>query len=145
METGMQGRAPFEQRGADGGKASEVKQKASDLTQNARARAMSALDGQKSQVSGLLDRLADSVQDDRMGSYAAGYARRGAEFLRGRSADEIVSTVGRELRSRPGVLLSAAFVAGIAIARLVKGGSDSGGWREPEAGWRDREGWGGGI
>lgn len=126
----MQGRAPFEQRGADGGKSAEVKQKASELGQNARSRAMSVLDEQKTQVSGLLDRLADSVQDDRIGSYAAGYARRGAEFLRGRSADDIVSTVGRELRARPGVLLSAAFIAGLAIARVLKGGAGGGEWSE---------------
>jgi hypothetical protein len=138
METGMHGREPFGRSAMGSDKASEVKQKASDLGHTARSKAMSALDQQKTQVSGLLERLADSVQDDRIGGYAAGYARRGAEFLRGRSSDEIVSTLRRELRSRPGVLLSAAFIAGLAIARVMKGGSETDGGQERQP-WQGGE------
>jgi hypothetical protein len=137
METGMHGREPYG-RITSSDRASEVKQKASDLGQTARSKAMSALDERKAELSGLLERIADSVQDDRIGGYAAGYARRGAELLRGRSSDEIVSTLRRELRSRPGVLLSAAFVAGVAIARVIKGGSEADG-REQRRRWQDEE------
>lgn len=150
METGSQHPEPFGSSGGrpQGGAASDAKEKATELTRTARERALSTLDQQKEQLCGLLERVAETTQDDRLGGYASDYARRGAEFLRRRSTDEILHSVQRSFRSRPGVVLSACFVAGVAFARLVKGsmgdGRSAGGTRfEQErrfdAGrWRDR-------
>jgi hypothetical protein len=121
----------------------QLKEKASELTHTARERAFSALEQQKSHLCGLLDHVADSVQDDALGEYAADYARRGARFLRGRSSDELARSLRRELRARPGLALSAAFVAGLAFARLLKGasGDDAGASSEaPRAGWAPGDG-----
>jgi hypothetical protein len=112
----------------------EAKDKAKHLTRTARDRALSTLDQQKAQLSGLLERVADTAGDDRLGGYASDYARRGAELLRSRSADEIFQSIRRNVRSRPGLVLSACFVAGLAFARLMKGSMGAGGgygdWRE---------------
>jgi hypothetical protein len=136
METGTEHGAPYP-HGTAG--AEQVKAKASELTQTARRRAMTTLDQQKTQVCDLLDRVAENIEDDRIGRHAAEYARRGSSYLRGRSADEIFDSVRAELRARPGVLLSACFVAGLAIARVMRGAGDrdgeraQGAWREDEA------------
>jgi hypothetical protein len=125
----------------------EAKEKARELTRTTRERAMSAVGQGKDQLCGVLERAADSMDDDRFGRYASDYARRGAEFLRRRSPDELLDSARRTLRSRPGVVLSACFVAGLAFARFVKGAAsdgdegrydgrrfDEGRWREPETG-----------
>ena len=129
-----------------GGESTEqLKEKASELTHTARQRAFSAIEQQKSQLCGLLDHVADSVQGDPLGEYAAEYARRGAQFLRSRRSDELARSVQRELRARPGLALSAAFVVGLAFARLVKGAGDGAGdpgartrWASGEGEWRER-------
>ncbi len=145
METGTQHPEPFSGR-PQGGATGEAKEKAEELTRTTRDRALSTLDRQKEQVSGLLERVADAVQDDRLGGYASEYARRGAELLRRQSADELFRSVRRGFRSRPGVVLSACFVAGLAFARLMKGSTGNawgersgfGGQRFDAARWRDR-------
>jgi hypothetical protein len=141
---------PF--RGMGGGTGTEeLKDKASQLTQTARERAMSTIDQQKQQVSGLLDRLAETMTGDRIGGYAADYARRGADYLRRTSADEMWSSARSNIRSRPGVLLSACFVAGLAVARVLRrdrGGeerwsrasSERESWRGPET-WSETRTW----
>jgi hypothetical protein len=145
MEPGTQDRDPFARK--SGGESTEqLKEKASELTHTARQRAFSALEQQKSQLCGLLDRVADSVQDDPLGEYASEYARRGAQFLRSRPSDELARSFQRELRARPGLALSAAFVVGLAFARLVKGaGGDGMGepgtrarWASGDGEWRER-------
>lgn len=153
METGTQHGEPYPRStasSAETGGSEEMKAKASELTHSARQRAMSTLDEQKAQVCTLLDRTADTIQDDRVGRYAAEYARRGAQYLRTRSADELVSSFRSELRARPGLLLSACFVAGLAIARVVRGSRDENAsfrerpderWREPPHGWQGEPGW----
>jgi hypothetical protein len=146
METGTHHHDPFS-GGTSQGTTGEAKEKAKELTRTARDRALSTLDQQKAQLSGLLDRVADTVRDDRLGGYASDYARRGSEFLRRQSADEIYHSVRRNLRSRPGLMLSACFVAGLAFARLMKGSTGDAGWREgfderrfDTKRWSEREG-----
>jgi hypothetical protein len=119
METGTQNPQPF--GGRSPGTTGDAKEKAKELTHTARDRALSTLDQQKAQLSSLLERVADTTRDDRLGAYASDYARRGAEFLRRRSADELLRSARQEFRSRPGLVLSACFVAGLALARLAKG------------------------
>ena len=97
-----------------------MKQRASEVTRKARGRAMDRIDVQKGELSGLLDRLADTMEQDRMGAYAADFARRGAELLRGRSADELVSSARSELTGRPAAFLSLSSLAGFALARLAR-------------------------
>jgi hypothetical protein len=88
----------------------------------------------------LLDRMADTMQDDQLGGYASEYARRGAELLRRQSADELFRSARRAVRSRPGILLGACFVAGLAFARLMKGGmGDRWGGERQDPGGRDDE------
>lgn len=132
METGTHGSEPY--GSGTQHTTGEAKEKAKELGRTARERALSVVDQQKDQVSGLLDRVADSMQDDRIGGYASDYARRGAEYLRRQSADELLDSVRRGFRTRPGLVLSACFVAGLAFARLVKGtasdGHDDGRWEE---------------
>jgi hypothetical protein len=149
METGTHHPDPF--RGTQGGTTGEAKEKAKQLTRAARDRALSTLDQQKDQLCGLLERVADNVGDDRNGGYASDYARRGAEFLRRQSADEIFHSVRRGVRSRPGLVLSACFVAGLAFARLMKGSMGDGRFgargsfdeRRFDAGrWRSDQGYG---
>jgi hypothetical protein len=112
--------------GRQSGTTDDTKEKAKELTRTARDRAFSAVEQQKTQLSGLLERVAETVQDDRLGGYAADYARRGAELLRRQSADELFQSVRRGFRARPGLVLSACFVAGLALARLAKGGAGGG-------------------
>jgi hypothetical protein len=148
MEPGSQHLDPSARGNGGANAGEEMKEKASQLTRTARERAMSAVDQQKDQVSGLLERVADTVAGDRLGGYAADYARRGADYLRRTSADELYWSVRSGLRSRPGVLLSACFVAGVAIARVMRrdggprwrGTSERETWRPPEE-WSGRRAW----
>jgi hypothetical protein len=126
METGTHHPAAFGGR-TDTGATGEAQRKAKELTRTARDRALSSLDQQKGQVSALLERVADTIEDDRLGAYASDYARRGADLLRRSSAQELLDSVRRGLRSRPGLTLSACFVAGLAFARLMKGSMGDGG------------------
>jgi hypothetical protein len=123
METGTH--QPF---GTQRSSTDDVKDKAKHLTRTARERALSTLDQQKGQLGDVLERMADASRDDRLGGWVSDYARRGAELLRNRSAGEILESVRRNVRSRPALLLSASFVAGLAFARLMKGsaGGDHG-------------------
>jgi hypothetical protein len=97
-----------------------MKEKASEVTSKARGQAVGAIDSQKDQVSSLLDKVADAMEGDRIGGYAATYARRGAEFLRSSSADDLMTTARTTARERPAVIVAASFVAGFALARLVR-------------------------
>lgn len=97
-----------------------MKDKASELTSKARGQAAGAIDAQKDQVSALLDKVAGALEGDRLGGYVADYARRGAELLRGRSGDELMTTARTSARERPAVIVAASFVAGFALARLVR-------------------------
>lgn len=114
--------------GDRGGATAEAKDKARELTRTARERAFATLDERKGQLSGLLDRMADTMRDDQLGAYASEYARRGADLLRGQSADELFRSARRAVRARPGILLGACFVAGLAFARLMKGSMGADGW-----------------
>lgn len=109
----------------------ELKDKATQLTHTARQRAMSTIDGQKEQLGNLLDRIADAAEGDRIGRYAADPARRGAEYLRRHSAEDLFENLRAGIRARPGLLLGACFLGGLAIARAMK--------REPQP-WRGN-GW----
>lgn len=136
MEIGSQDQELFAE-GSPGSKdTGELKGKATQLTHTARQRAMSTLDQQKDQLGGLLDRVAQSAEGDRLGGFAADYARRGAEYLRRHSAEELFGNLRAGIRERPGILLGACFVAGLAVARVMKG--DSGpqqSWRGGDGGW----------
>lgn len=136
MEAGTHRPDPFRSGTQQPDPTIRAKEDAKQLTRTARERALSALDQQKEQLSGLLERVADTTRDDRLGAYASEYARRGAEFLRRQSADEIFQSVRRGARSRPGVVLSACFVAGLALARFLKGSQRGDG----EGGYDLREG-----
>jgi hypothetical protein len=141
METGTQHGDPFASRSSGSPATEDAKQKATELTQTARQRALSTLDGQKEQLSGLLDRVAETAEGDRLGGYASDYARRGAEYLRRHSADEIVGSVRDGIRSRPGLLLSACFVAGLVVARMLRrddGAADQD-WRGDRGAWREED------
>jgi hypothetical protein len=162
METGTHGGSPYQRTTEDSTR--QVKEKATELTRSARERAMSTVDQQKGQVCDTLDRMARSLEDDRLGGYVAGYARRGADYLRHHSADELLASAQAGLRSRPGLMLSACFVAGLAIARVMRSGAGEGrhdGWRGRDFGsdlrdresihpddrefWRETPGWGQGT
>lgn len=101
----------------DGG---ELKDKAATITRTARSRMTEKLETQKGELSSLLDKVAENMQDDRLGGYAADYVRRGAEFLRGRSTDDLLAAATSQLRARPSVLVGASFLVGFAIARLAR-------------------------
>jgi hypothetical protein len=111
------GTSPY---GGSTGDGSELKDKAAALGQTARSRMAQTLDGQKGELSSLLEKVAENIQDDRFGAYAADYVRRGAEFLKGRSTDDILSSVMTQARTRPSLLVGASFLAGFAIARLAR-------------------------
>ncbi len=130
MEIGSQDQGLFGKGSPGSTDTGELKEKATQLTHTARQRAMSTIDRQKEQLGNLLDRVAQSAEGDRLGGYAADYARRGAEYLRRHSADEMLGQLRTGIRARPGLLLSACFVAGLAVARMMK--------REP-----GRRSWGG--
>jgi len=142
MEIGM---TPSGSYGGSTGATGEAKEKAKELKRTARERALTTIDERKGQLSGLLDRMADAMQDDQLGAYASDYARRGAEMLRRQPADELFRSVRRGVRSRPGVLLGACFVAGLAFARLMKGSASDGGWdgERHDEGRLDEERWSG--
>jgi hypothetical protein len=122
------GTHPPERSGGSSGSTGEAKERARELTRTARERALSTLDERKGELSRLLDRMAETMQEDQIGAYASEYARRGADFLRRQSTDEIFRSVRRGVRSRPGLLLGTCFVAGLAFARLMKGSMSDGGW-----------------
>lgn len=105
----------------------QAKEKAKDLGRGARDRALSSVDREKDHVSGLLDRVADSMRDDRIGGYASDYVRRGADWLRGTSSNDLLHSIQRGFRSRPGVVLAAAFASGLVLARVLKGATEDGG------------------
>ncbi len=98
----------------------EMADEAAQLGRSARSRAMGALDGQKEQVCAMLDKLADGLEGDRIGGYVADFARRGGDYLRRHSADELLGTAGEELRARPAALVGASFLVGFAAARLFR-------------------------
>lgn len=100
--------------------ADELKEKASHLTQTARGRAMSALDQQKGQVCSMLDKVAQNVEDEKVGGYVADFARRGSEYLKNHSADEIFSSATTQLKGRPAALIGPSFLVGFALARLFR-------------------------
>jgi len=106
--------------GAGMGQGQELKDRATQLTHGARRRATERLDSQKGELSSLLDRVAETMEGDRLGGYAAEYVRKGAELLRGRSTDELLTSAGAQLRARPAALVGAAFLAGFAIARMAR-------------------------
>jgi hypothetical protein len=106
--------------GAGTGQGQEMKEKATQLSHTARRKATERLDSQKGQISSLLDKVADTMEGDQLGGYAAEYVRKGAELLRGRSTDELLSTAGTQLRTHPAALVGAAFLAGFAIARMAR-------------------------
>jgi hypothetical protein len=105
---------------AAGSSAEELKGKATQLKESARTKAMGTLDANKDQVCQMLDKVADTIEDDRLGRYAADYARRGAEYLRRQSSDDLVTIVAGELRRRPGMLLGACFLGGLAFSRMLR-------------------------
>ena len=138
MEMGSQEQGRYaEGSSADTG---ELKEKATQLTHTARQRAMSTIDQQKDQIGSLLDRLAQSAEGDRFGGYAADFARRGADYLRRHSAEELFDNLRSGIRARPGLLLGACFVGGLAIARVMKGGDSGGGYQTRSNGRWDAEG-----
>ena len=116
MGIGMDRPAP----GAGTRSPDDLKDKAQALGDTARGRAMATLDSNKDQLCAAIEKAADAMKDDPYGRHAADYARRGAEYLRSHSADEMLSTARSELRHRPGVVLGACFVAGLAFSRLLK-------------------------
>jgi hypothetical protein len=124
MESGITGTGATDPRFAPSGDGhdagEEMKERATELTRRARGRAMQTIDQRKGEVSGLLDRMADTMQDDHLGAYVADIARRGAQLLRGRSADELLSSARSEVTARPAAFLSLSFLAGFAIARLAR-------------------------
>lgn len=99
----------------------ELKDKAQELSAAARGRAMTALDSNKVHISGAIAKMADALEDDPYGKYAAQYARRGADYLRGHSAEDMLASAREELRERPLFVLGACFVAGLALSRVLKG------------------------
>jgi hypothetical protein len=105
--------------GQDSGTA-QVKDRAAQLASRARGIGEGRIDQQKDQLSNLLDRVADTLQDDRLGGYAAGYVRRGAEYLRGQSARDLLDRTAGEIRNRPALTLGACLLAGFAIARMAR-------------------------
>jgi hypothetical protein len=113
-------RTPGGERASSRAAGEEVRREASEVTRTARDRAASSVDEQKQRVSDLLDRLAETAESDRIGRYAAEYARRGAEYLRQRSARDLFASARSQLKSHPEVMLSACFVAGLALARFMK-------------------------
>lgn len=102
------------------GEGHEMREKASELSHSARRKATERLDSQKGQITSLLDKVAETIKDDKLGGYAADYVRKGAELLRGRSTDELITSAGAQLRSRPAALVGAAFLAGFAVARMAR-------------------------
>jgi hypothetical protein len=122
IEGGMGGEAGWTSGTAPGtpGAGSELKDKAQALGEGARRQAARKLDSRKGQLSELLERVAETMDGDELGGFAAGYVRRGAEMLRGRSTDEILSSMRQGLRSRPAAVVGLAFVAGFAMARMAR-------------------------
>lgn len=139
MEIGSQDQGLYAKGSPGATGTGELKEKASQLTHDARQRAMSTLDGQREQLGNLLDRVAQSAEGDRLGGYAADYARRGAEYLRRHSAEELFDQVRAGIRARPGLLLGACFVAGLAFARVMKRDPGERRYGRGDGGW-DAEG-----
>jgi hypothetical protein len=114
--SGIEGSPSSETRSTDG-----LEDKARELSATVRGRAMTALDSNKDQISGAIEKMADAVEGERFGKYTAQYARRGAEYLRSHSAEDMLSSARGELRERPLVVLGACFLAGLAFSRVLKG------------------------
>jgi hypothetical protein len=106
--------------GGSDGDAEELRDKASQLTTKASSRAAQELDSRKEEICSMLEKMARAVEDERFGSYAADWVRRGASYLRSHDSRELFSTAGERARSNPAAVLGASFVAGLAFARLLR-------------------------
>lgn len=115
MGTGMDRPLSSNTRSTD-----ELKDKAQQLTESARGKAMTALDSNKDQICVAIEKVAEAMQDDPYGRYAAQYVRRGADYLRAHSADEMLSSMRGGMRERPVAILGACFLAGLAFSRMLK-------------------------
>jgi hypothetical protein len=114
--------AQFGDRGAEP-QVDTMKDKATLAGRNVRDRAIEMLDGRKDEVCGLIEQLANTMERDRVGRFASTYVRRGSEYLRHHSAEQILSSARGAtggLRERPAMLLGACFVGGLALARLMR-------------------------
>jgi hypothetical protein len=106
--------------GSDDRDTEQLKDKATQLTSKARSKAAQELDARKGEICSLLEKMASAVEDERLGSYAADYVRRGAQYLRAHDANELLSSASSRARSNPAAVLGASFVAGLAFARLLR-------------------------
>jgi hypothetical protein len=99
-----------------------IKGQVSAVKDQAQNRAMGALDDGKNQLCEALDRIAGALDDsgNRFGGIAADYARRGGDFLRGRSANELWSSASDGIRTRPAALVGVSLIGGFALARLLR-------------------------
>jgi hypothetical protein len=98
----------------------ELKDKATELTSRASGKAAQELDARKEELCSMLEKMASAVEDERFGSYAADWVRRGASYLRSHDTRELFSSAGERARSNPAAVLGASFVAGLAFARLLR-------------------------
>lgn len=114
--------------------ASDMARKLRDSAQTAAASskeyAADALHGLAETTRSLAGKLGDEDEDGD-GGRMAGYARAAAERMEGLSAQvrdldsgEIVDTTRSAIRDNPVLVIGAAALAGFALARLLKGGSD---------------------
>jgi hypothetical protein len=108
--------------GATGELKGQVSQQVSQMKDQARSRAVDTIEEGKDKLCEALDQIASALDqgNNRVGGIAADYARRGCEYLRGRSANELWSTAGQTVRGRPGALVAASFLGGFAISRLLR-------------------------
>jgi hypothetical protein len=99
-----------------------MKGQVSAMKDQAQSKAIGALDDGKNQVCEALDKIAVALDEsgNRFGGIAADYARRGGEFLRTRSANELWSSAGYGIRSRPAALVGVSLLGGFALARLMR-------------------------
>jgi hypothetical protein len=99
-----------------------IKGQVSAVKDQAQNRAMGALDDGKNQVCEALERIAGALDEsnNRFGGIAADYARRGCDFLRGRSANELWSSASDGIRTRPAALVGVSLIGGFALARLLR-------------------------
>lgn len=107
--------------GTPGGGA--VRSQVSAMKDQAQHRAIGALDDGKNQICEALEKIASALDDDggsRFGGYAADYARRGCEYLRGRSADELWRSASEGMRARPAALVGISLLGGFAFARMLR-------------------------
>ena len=117
VHAGMQGAT--EQAGAA---ASEMKGRGRHLFEEQKGR----LADQAFHIAGALRTSADKLRQEQSGQLAqyaetaAGGIERAGDFLRQRNVDDVVSEVQNFARQRPALVYGGLFVAGIAIARLLK-------------------------